>query len=72
MKTSSGMLRCVVWYKLADVSEVLSASIIRAVLQSDFDDNADIDGGPRVVTALFACRRFGGDAASIKKTHIFM
>jgi hypothetical protein len=28
---SSGMLRCVVWYKFTDVSEVLAASIIRAI-----------------------------------------
>jgi hypothetical protein len=28
---SSGMLRCVVWYKFTDVSEVLTASIIRVM-----------------------------------------
>jgi hypothetical protein len=29
---SSGLLRCVVWYKYTDVSEVLTASIIRAIV----------------------------------------
>jgi hypothetical protein len=28
----SGLLRCVVWYKFTDVSEVLAASIIRTMI----------------------------------------
>jgi hypothetical protein len=32
MKMTAGMLRRVVWLKLSDVSEVLAASIIRAII----------------------------------------
>jgi hypothetical protein len=33
--TSSGILRCVLWYKSTDVSKALLASIIRAITCSD-------------------------------------